>query len=107
MVWEGKDVIAGGRKLLGATKPSESAPGTIRGDLAIDVGRNICHGSDLPESAAAEIAAWFPEGVNVSASSPQAPTVHVCRPPHRSCLTPYPYPPSQAWASHSAAWIYE
>ncbi len=64
MVWEGKDVIAGGRKLLGATKPSESAPGTIRGDFAIDVGRNICHGSDLPESAAAEIAAWFPEGVN-------------------------------------------
>ena len=63
MVWEGKDVIAGGRKLLGATKPSDSACGTIRGDYAVDVGRNICHGSDLPESAAAEIAAWFPENV--------------------------------------------
>lgn len=50
--------------MLGATKPSESAPGTIRGDFAIDVGRNICHGSDAVESAEKEIALWFPEGVN-------------------------------------------
>ena len=64
MVWEGKEVIKGGRTLLGATKPSESAPGTIRGDLCIDVGRNICHGSDSPEGAAKEIGMWFPEGVN-------------------------------------------
>jgi nucleoside-diphosphate kinase len=63
MVWEGKDVIAGGRRLLGATKPSDSAVGTIRGDFAIDVGRNICHGSDGPEGAAKEIAFWFPEGL--------------------------------------------
>jgi len=63
MVWEGKDAIAGGRRLLGATKPADSAPGTIRGDFAVDVGRNLCHGSDGPEGAAAEIAAWFPEGL--------------------------------------------
>ena len=63
MVWEGKDAIKMGRMLLGATKPSDSLPGTIRGDFAVDVGRNICHGSDLPDSAAAEIAHWFPEGL--------------------------------------------
>lgn len=62
-VWEGADSIKMGRMLLGATKPSDSLPGTIRGDFAVDVGRNICHGSDKPESAAAEIAHWFPEGV--------------------------------------------
>lgn len=63
MVWEGKDVILGGRRLLGATKPSDSAVGTIRGDFAIDVGRNICHGSDGVEGATKEIAFWFPEGL--------------------------------------------
>ena len=49
--------------MLGATNPRDSAPGTIRGDLCIDVGRNICHGSDSVESAKKEIALWFPEGV--------------------------------------------
>jgi nucleoside-diphosphate kinase len=63
MVWEGKEVVKMGRILLGATKPSESMPGTIRGDFAVDVGRNICHGSDAVESANAEIKMWFPEGV--------------------------------------------
>jgi nucleoside-diphosphate kinase len=63
MVWEGVDAVATGRKMLGATMPSESAPGTIRGDFCIEVGRNICHGSDSVESANAEIALWFPEGV--------------------------------------------
>jgi len=47
MVWEGKDVVKTGRVMLGATNPLASAPGTIRGDYAIDVGRNICHGSDV------------------------------------------------------------
>lgn len=42
MVWEGKDAVATGRKLLGSTNPNDSAVGTIRGDFAIDVGRNIC-----------------------------------------------------------------
>ena len=59
MVWEGHNVIASGRKLLGATRPDDSAPGTIRGDYAIDVGRNIIHGSDSVESAQNEINLWF------------------------------------------------
>lgn len=59
MVWEGADAAATGRRLLGATKPSESAPGTIRADFCMDVGRNVIHGSDSPESAAKEIALWF------------------------------------------------
>jgi nucleoside-diphosphate kinase len=63
MVWEGAGAILGGRRLLGATKPSESAAGTIRGDFAVDVGRNLCHGSDGPEGAATEIKHWFPEGL--------------------------------------------
>jgi nucleoside-diphosphate kinase len=63
MVWEGKGAVVAGRKMLGATMPSESAPGTIRGDFCIEVGRNICHGSDSVESAEKEIALWFPEGV--------------------------------------------
>jgi len=59
MVFEGKGVIAGGRALVGATNPANAAPGSVRGDLCIDTGRNIIHGSDGKESAAAEIALWF------------------------------------------------
>jgi len=59
MVWVGDNAVATGRKMLGATKPQDSAPGTIRGDFCIDVGRNICHGSDSVESANAEIKLWF------------------------------------------------
>ncbi|CAM9391648.1 unnamed protein product [Choristocarpus tenellus] len=64
MVWVGPNVVLEGRKMLGATKPSESAMGTIRGDFCLEVGRNVCHGSDSVESAENEIALWFPEGVN-------------------------------------------
>ena len=63
MVWEGMNACKEGRKLLGATMPSDSAPGTIRGDFALHVGRNICHGSDSVESAEKEIKHWFPEGL--------------------------------------------
>ena len=59
MAWEGKDVVKQGRVMLGATNPLASAPGTIRGDYAVEVGRNICHGSDAVESAQKEIALWF------------------------------------------------
>merc|ERR1719231_2246381 len=59
MVWEGDNAVLTGRKMLGATKPFDSEPGTIRGDFCIDVGRNICHGSDSVESANKEIALWF------------------------------------------------
>ncbi|XP_050512523.1 nucleoside diphosphate kinase [Diabrotica virgifera virgifera] len=61
MVWEGLGVVKTGRVLLGATNPADSAPGTIRGDLCIQVGRNICHGSDAVESANKEIDLWFTE----------------------------------------------
>lgn len=63
MVWEGKAVVATGRKIIGATNPLASEPGTIRGDFCIDVGRNIIHGSDAVESAKREIGLWFPEGL--------------------------------------------
>jgi len=61
MVWQGKGVVDAGRKLIGSTKPLESAPGTIRGDFGIDVGRNIIHGSDSVDSAKREISLWFKE----------------------------------------------
>lgn len=59
MVWEGKDAPALARQLIGATKPAESPPGTIRGDLAVDIGRNVIHGSDSPASAEREINLFF------------------------------------------------
>ncbi|EFN57706.1 hypothetical protein CHLNCDRAFT_30376 [Chlorella variabilis] len=60
---EGKDVVAQGRKIIGATNPAASAPGTIRGDFCIEVGRNVIHGSDSVESAERELGLWFPEGL--------------------------------------------
>jgi nucleoside-diphosphate kinase len=77
MVWEGHNVVATGRKMLGATRPDDSSPGTIRGDLAIDVGRNVIHGSDSVDSANKEIALWFG---------------------HENLVS---------WASHSNTWVYE
>ncbi len=61
MVWEGDGVILSARKIIGATKPLEAEPGTIRGDLAINIGRNVIHGSDGPETASFEIGLWFAE----------------------------------------------
>ncbi|HOU40545.1 MAG TPA: nucleoside-diphosphate kinase [Promineifilum sp.] len=66
MVWEGKDAIAIVRKTMGATKAGEAEPGTIRGDLAVEIGRNLVHGSDGAESAAREVALFFGEGELVS-----------------------------------------
>eukprot|EP00195_Chlamydomonas_chlamydogama_P010547 CAMPEP_0202900414 /NCGR_PEP_ID=MMETSP1392-20130828/11540_1 /ASSEMBLY_ACC=CAM_ASM_000868 /TAXON_ID=225041 /ORGANISM="Chlamydomonas chlamydogama, Strain SAG 11-48b" /LENGTH=190 /DNA_ID=CAMNT_0049586797 /DNA_START=36 /DNA_END=608 /DNA_ORIENTATION=+ len=63
MVWEGKGVVASARKLIGATNPLASEPGTIRGDFAIEVGRNVIHGSDSPENGERETALWFKEGL--------------------------------------------
>jgi len=59
MVWEGDNAVATGRKMLGATRPFDSNSGTIRGDSCIDVGRNICHGSDTVDNANIEISLWF------------------------------------------------
>jgi nucleoside-diphosphate kinase len=61
MVVEGKGVIAAMRKINGSTNPVEAMPGTIRGDLGIETGRNVVHGSDSPISAAREIALHFAE----------------------------------------------
>ncbi len=64
MVLEGKDVVSTARDMMGATNPLKAAPGTIRGSYGMDVGRNVVHGSDSPESAAREIALFFaPEEV--------------------------------------------
>ncbi|MBG1270381.1 nucleoside-diphosphate kinase [Nostoc sp. WHI] len=59
MVWEGDGVIAAARKIIGATNPLTAEPGTIRGDLGINIGRNLIHGSDAQETAQQEIALWF------------------------------------------------
>ena len=63
MVWEGTNAVKVGRQMLGATNPQESNPGTIRGDFALDVGRNVCHGSDSVENAELEIKLWFGDGL--------------------------------------------
>ena len=59
MVVEGTQAVAAVRQTVGATRPHEAAPGTIRADLALEIGRNLVHASDAPETAAAEIALWF------------------------------------------------
>lgn len=66
MVWEGKGVIASARKIIGATNPLNAEPGTLRGDFGVDVGRNIIHGSDAPETAEQEIKLWFKDAELVS-----------------------------------------
>jgi len=58
-VVEGKDAVAVVRCTVGKTNPLEAAPGTIRGDFALEIGRNLIHASDSPETAAQEIALWF------------------------------------------------
>ncbi|XP_027121423.2 nucleoside diphosphate kinase 2, chloroplastic [Coffea arabica] len=62
MAWEGVGVVASARKLIGATNPLQAEPGTIRGDLAVQTGRNVVHGSDSPENGKREIGLWFKEG---------------------------------------------
>lgn len=59
MVLEGPQAIQVARNTIGATKPAEATAGSIRGDFGLMVGRNLVHGSDSPENAAAEIALWF------------------------------------------------
>jgi nucleoside-diphosphate kinase len=60
LVLEGHEAIVAARQLIGATNPLEATPGTIRGDFALEVGENMVHGSDSPESAAREIGIFFP-----------------------------------------------
>jgi len=61
-VFEGTNAVAAARQSMGATNPVNAAPGTIRGDLGLETGRNLVHGSDSPESATREIALFFPNG---------------------------------------------
>lgn len=60
MVVEGPDAVAALRGLMGATNPVDAVPGSIRGDYAIEIGENIVHGSDSPDSGEREIAIFFP-----------------------------------------------
>ncbi len=71
MVWEGPGAIATVRQTMGATDPAKAAPGTIRGDLAVNISNNLVHGSDSPESAQKEIALFFKEEEIHSWARPQ------------------------------------
>lgn len=59
MVWEGEDAVKLTRTMIGATRPTEAVPGTIRGDFTTQLQANLVHGSDSPDNAEAEIALWF------------------------------------------------
>lgn len=59
MVWEGPNAVAAVRQTMGATRPTEAAPGSIRHDYALEVGRNLTHASDSPENGEKEAALWF------------------------------------------------
>ena len=61
MVLEGEQAVVAARQVIGATNPLEANTGSIRGDFAIEVGQNMVHGSDSPESAAREVALFFPD----------------------------------------------
>ncbi len=61
MVLEGEQAVVAARQVIGATDPLKATTGSIRGDFAIEVGQNMVHGSDAPESAAREVALFFPD----------------------------------------------
>jgi len=66
MVWEGNDAVAAARATIGATKPVDAAPGSIRGDFGMEIGRNLVHGSDSPENGVKEAGIFFSEDELVS-----------------------------------------
>ncbi len=59
MVWEGPQAIKAVRQTMGATRPTEASPGSVRHDFGLDVGRNLTHASDSPETGVSEVALWF------------------------------------------------
>jgi nucleoside-diphosphate kinase len=59
MVWEGPMAVAAVRQTMGSTRPTEAAPGTLRHDFALEIGRNLTHASDSPENGEKEVALWF------------------------------------------------
>ena len=66
MVWEGPNAVAAVRQTMGATRPTEAAPGSLRHDFALEVGRNLTHASDSPVTGEQEVALWFKPGELVS-----------------------------------------
>jgi nucleoside-diphosphate kinase len=66
MVWEGPNAVAAVRQTMGATRPTEAAPGSLRHDFALEVGRNLTHASDSPENARSEVDLWFRSEEQVS-----------------------------------------
>ena len=64
MAWTGVEAITVARNIIGPTNGREALPGTIRGDLAMDIGHNIIHGSDGEETAKFELKLWFPDGLS-------------------------------------------
>jgi nucleoside-diphosphate kinase len=59
MVWEGPNAINAIRQTMGATRPTDAAPGSIRHDFALEIGRNLTHASDTPDNGVKEVALWF------------------------------------------------
>jgi nucleoside-diphosphate kinase len=66
LVWEGPDAVAAIRQTMGATKPTEAAPGSLRHDFALQIGRNLTHASDKPGRGEKEVALWFNENELIS-----------------------------------------
>ena len=73
MVWEGSNAVAAVRQTMGATRPIEASPGTVRHDFALQVIHNITHASDTPENAIKEVALWFKLSEIVSWQRPMDP----------------------------------
>lgn len=66
MVWEGPNAVVAVRQTMGATRPTEAAPGSVRHDFGLEVGRNLTHASDSVENGQAEVALWFSDRELVS-----------------------------------------
>jgi nucleoside-diphosphate kinase len=81
MAWSGTNVVAAMRQLMGATNPQAAAPGTIRGDFAVDLGRNVIHGSDSPASGERELAIFFKPEELLPVDWPHTLTQHVYEKP--------------------------
>ena len=101
-VLEGHEAVAAARQVIGATNPVEAAPGSIRGDFALEVTFNMVHGSDSDESAEREIGIWFPRAVLAERPSP-SPCAGPGGPPPPGCES-RPRLRSPQRARFSAAW---
>jgi nucleoside-diphosphate kinase len=75
MVWEGPAAVSAVRQTMGATRPTEAAPGSIRHDFALEVGKNLTHASDSAENGEKEVALWFNTGELVTWDRPMDPWI--------------------------------